>query len=303
MAKDKQQHSGVELIPANESQLPALPPDVQAEIEAAVAADLKAGGFDLPRIEIVHAAQCFKFPGEENPIARFRGFLLGEHRFNVYWQKRGENDGGNVPPDCSARDGVNASRPAETTEVIDPNTGEVKVVSIFGKCATCWFNQFGSAANGSKGKACANKANILIWPHGKDAIMPYLLTVSSTSLAGGVQSLAQKEIRNVAMAVYNSPQIGTLAEFWLEKKQNGNQVWSVLHAEAKGGIGDRRGTVSSDEWIRIKEFVGTFLPQLNEAPLNGDEQPTQDAEVINYTAEVAAPADPFEEARAKAVNI
>ena len=276
-----------------------------------MAEDLKKGGFDLPHVGIVHAAQVFTFPGEENPIARFRGFLLGEHRFNVYWQKREGNEGGNVPPDCVAKDCKTASRPAEPYTATVAETGEVKDVTIYGSCATCWFNQFGSAKVG-RGKSCANKSNLLIWPEGRNAIVPYLLTVSSTSLSGGIQSLAQKQIRDEAMAVYNSPQKGTLAEFWLEKRQNGQQVWSVLNAKVIGGIGDGKGTVSPEVWPRIKSFVDTFLPQLSEAPVDGDEQTQEvEAEVVQPPAandDVYPPTteerrDRFAEAKANAIRV
>jgi hypothetical protein len=256
-----------------------LPVEVQAEIDGMLADELKRGGFDLPSIVIGHGMQVFAFPGKEDPIRKFRGIFLGEHRFNAFWDKRGQSGGieEKQPPMCAAQDGVTGSRWAEHMNWTDPATNVVQVDAlVYGKCAACLWNRFGTSQNGGRGKACANKAHLLVWPVGVDAILPYLLTISGSSLVGPKPpefplglSKAAAELRAV-MSVQKVPPIGMVAEFTLEKMESGSQVWSVLHAACVGTV--RTGEMSLEDMRRCQEFVRLYMPRLHEAPLDGDEQ-------------------------------
>lgn len=243
---------------AEQSQLPAV---VEQEIEDLLATELRRGGFDLPMVKIIHAGGSFEMPDGE-PAKTFQGVFLGEHRFNVFWWKKA-SDGESTPPDCSAVDAIMANRPFET----DPDTGN----PIFGECGSCYFNSFGSDG---KGKRCSNKAHLMIWPTDRDAILPWLVTASSTSMMGPKPpefnlglSKAYGDLRQ-EMGVYNVPVMAMKAEFSLEKKQNGSQTYSVLRARCVGTLRD--GGLSVADFQACKEFARLYLPQLHEVPVTAD---------------------------------
>lgn len=118
----------------------------------------------LPRIEIVHAAQMFKMPGN-NVVKEFTGVILEAYPCNAYWEKSFEETGGGELPDCSSFDGIKPNDPAKAAS----NT-----------CATCALNQFGSDPKGGKGKACKNMRRLFILIEGYG--LPLQLTCPPTSL-------------------------------------------------------------------------------------------------------------------------
>lgn len=268
MAKEK-----LELVPAS-SNVPA----VQAEWESDWQAEMEKGGFNLPQIAIVREKQLFELPPGDKYEKTFQGIYLGEVRFNIKFPPKDEGDDSKTPPECVARDAQNGSRDVETIEVVDPKTNATVAQPIFGKCASCWFNKFGSGKDGT-GKACQNKSSLMIWPTGIDAVLPYLLNVPVTSLTYRILS-APNGISNAgaviraAMPVLKAPPTAIHAEFFLEKQTKGAWVWSTLNAKVLG-------VTSQEDYRRCADFAKKYMPWLTEKAAEVDQTETTDAEVVD----------------------
>lgn len=74
--------------------------------------------------------------------------IIGQHRANGYWPKGFA--GGGDPPDCAAPTGMFG------TGIVDGQA------TLDRPCVTCPKNQWGSAGDGKKGKACQNKRVIYV---------------------------------------------------------------------------------------------------------------------------------------------
>lgn len=74
--------------------------------------------------------------------------IIGQHRANGYWPKGFA--GGGDPPDCAAPTGEYG------TGIVDGEATHNR------PCVTCPKNQWGSAGDGKKGKACQNKRVIYV---------------------------------------------------------------------------------------------------------------------------------------------
>lgn len=241
-----------------------------------LAREMEAGGFNLPRIEINHKDQVFKMPPGDVFAKTFRGIYLGEARFNIMFPPKapGQAEEKQVPL-CIARDAIHGSAEATLTTHTDTKTGAVTDESIYGKCSQCFYNKFGSGAEGV-GKACKNSATLMIWPVGVDTILPYVLSVSSTGLTFRVLSapngisVAGSEVR-AAMPVLQAPPTAIEAEFFLERQQKGSNVWSILHAKIVG-------KVSPDDYLRCRDFAAKYMPWLTTAAA---EEEIQQAEVVD----------------------
>lgn len=118
----------------------------------------------------------FEVPGENEDIptvaTELVGIIVDHHPVNALWMN--EYDGSNNQPDCSSFDGKTA---------VDSN-GEIK------SCANCPYNQFGTARNGGKGKACKNMHRIYILLGGQ--AIPTLLVLPPTSIAAWRNYIGKK---------------------------------------------------------------------------------------------------------------
>lgn len=120
-------------------------------------------------------ALAFEIPGdsEDQPdtVKELVGIVVDHHAVNACWIE--EYAGGNTPPDCSSGDGKTGTRS-------DGSTCD---------CATCPYNQFGSARVGS-GKLCKNMHRIYILRSGD--IMPMILTLPPTSITAWKNYVAKR---------------------------------------------------------------------------------------------------------------
>ncbi|MCD8197830.1 MAG: hypothetical protein LUE24_11815 [Lachnospiraceae bacterium] len=129
--------------------------------------DFAGVDFRLDKIKLpAGGVTAFEMPDPENEgettlVKNITGVILFQHPANAYYKSA--YTGGNNPPDCGSFDGVVGTG--------DPG----------GTCAKCPYNQFGSAAGGSKGKACKNRRMMYILMEGD--IFPYRLSLPTGSLS------------------------------------------------------------------------------------------------------------------------
>jgi len=116
----------------------------------------------LPRINVLHQAQMFKFPDRKE--SSFVGTILDISRINAWWEQSFDESGGNTPPQCASMDGIT---PASNCEAPQSTT-----------CATCPQNTFGS--DGKRGKACKNMKRVHIMVPG--SMFPHRLTLPPSNL-------------------------------------------------------------------------------------------------------------------------
>lgn len=117
-------------------------------------------------IRVKHAGvQRFEMPSvgegdEEKLLKTFSGVIIFNHRMNSYWSKPfGESE--NPIPDCFSLDAVTGTK--------------------FGDCADCKYNQWGSAPDGKKGKACRNMWRLYVYLN-KSMMLPYQISIPPTSI-------------------------------------------------------------------------------------------------------------------------
>lgn len=116
-----------------------------------------------PKIKFSSSEANFSLSGadddEGETVKSFTGIIFWWSKQNTYWSS-GFDPANPGPPDCFSIDGKTGSK--------------------FGNCATCKFNQFGSAAQG-KGKACRNQIKLYIQLENKAIPMTLLLSPKNLS--------------------------------------------------------------------------------------------------------------------------
>lgn len=115
----------------------------------------------------VNIFQVFE-PGEEEaaPAQSVEGVILLSHKSNGLWL-RAFGSGDSKAPDCSSVDGLTGVR-AESGECVE--------------CASCPYNEFGSARDGEgRGKACKNMRRLYVMRRGD--IFPMVLTLPPSALS------------------------------------------------------------------------------------------------------------------------
>jgi len=114
---------------------------------------IPAGGgltFDLPSDD----------PDSPDSVKEFSGVIVYQHPIKMYYREK--YTGANNPPDCGSFDSI--------TGIGNPG----------GKCLTCEFDEYGSALDGGKGKACRDRRRIYILREGE--VFPMLLSLPTGSL-------------------------------------------------------------------------------------------------------------------------
>ena len=126
------------------------------------------GAFTFDQVKIPSGGGIsFEIPTEdpERPDSAnaLEGVIVHHQPKNVYFRDAfGQGD--SKLPDCSSADG---------------ETGIMTASGAEKKCATCRFNQFGSAASGN-GKACQNRIDLYIMREGE--MFPVVLSLPATSI-------------------------------------------------------------------------------------------------------------------------
>lgn len=230
-----------------ESTAVVLSPEFQAMMQERVKQQLAEEEFDLPRIEIVHKVQQFKLPLPDEPIVKsFRAVYLGFNRFNAYWDKPAA-EGETLPPTCVSNDIAVGSAQREEVTI-----GGVQR-KVYGRCETCWFNEFGSDPKGGKGKACNNKGALLLWPLDLNLTLPCLLTVSATGLWVPKEITSQAVARGIAAE-------WMICRFELEVAGTGQNVYSTVKITSGGDV--LNGKVTEEQCKEATELRKMFLPRV-----------------------------------------
>jgi hypothetical protein len=100
--------------------------------------------------------------GDEDMVKQIEGVIVHYRPARAYWSQSLDESGGGSPPDCSAPDGKHG--------VGEPG----------GACAACPLNQFGSASDGGRGKACKEMRLLFILK--PDSLLPLVLVLPPTSI-------------------------------------------------------------------------------------------------------------------------
>ena len=174
---------------------------------------------------------AFELPGEdpEHPetASNLTGIIIVHHPVNAYWAEA--FNGGNELPDCSSIDGKRG---------FAPDTGEVRT------CDGCPFNAFGSAKDGSNGKACKNGHRIYLLRSGE--AIPILLTLPPTSLKTFRNYLAKRIVLR-GKRCYNVVTKITLAK----AKSSKGVIYSTCNFAKAGDLSDKEAAALKPtiEWV------------------------------------------------------
>jgi hypothetical protein len=176
-------------------------------------------------------ATSFEVPtldGEED-VKTIEGIIVGFKDGRAFWKESFDETGGGTPPDCFSDDMV--------TGVGDPG----------GACATCPFNQFGSAENGD-GKACKEMRTVFVLREGD--LLPLAITLPATS----IKPMKQYFLRlvNFRKRFYH-----VVTKFELEKTQNKG---GIKYSKVKPSVSKQISDEGQKE--KLKNYVDTMAPLL-----------------------------------------
>jgi hypothetical protein len=230
--------------------------EMQMMIEADLQRTMEGVIPRLPQIKILHAgALTFKFP-DETKKDEFEGIIVDQHPCNAYWEKQFSDSGGGEPPTCSSLDGIVGSKQEE--EVFVDSKGH----KVFGKCATCYWNQFWTGKDGS-GKACKNMKRLHILLQGEK--LPFRLTLPPTSIISADEYFT-------SLFSKGFPVMSQLTQFGLEEAQSGAGIdYSKIRLQAVSQI-------DFADYIKIRRMVGTYLNQIRGQKIEAEEYYTEESE-------------------------
>lgn len=164
----------------------------------------------LPTIEILRESQQYRLPSGELSKS-FEGHVLFWHEANVFWSHAfGEGD--TSFPDCASSDGI------------APDGGEDP---LEGPCRGCPNNEYGSAIDSGRGKACQNLIRLYLILDGHR--LPVILKAPPSSL-GKKESLV-KWLTNAINEGLGGRYQTIRARFGLRKKEFDKYTASVIEVE------------------------------------------------------------------------
>jgi hypothetical protein len=196
--------------------------------------ELKPSDFD--RIKVPSGgATTWSIPtiDGEIDVKAFEGVVVAWKDQKAYWQVAFDESGGGTPPDCTSEDMIFGMG----------NPG--------GDCATCPFNQFGSADKG-EGKACKDIRTLLIVREGD--ILPIVLNVPPTS----IQPLKKLFLRLVGA---QTKYYDVVIKFELEKTKSKS---GIQYAEVKPSV---VGRIAPERRAAIKSYVDNIKPILHQVKI------------------------------------
>lgn len=124
---------------------------------------------------------AFEVPSEDpdspDMVKELVGIIVGHKPQNAYWSEA--FTGANASPDCFSDDGKTG---------LDSRTGEIR------DCASCPYNQYGSAVNANgqptRGKACKNLHRLYFLTEG--SMFPVIINLPPTSIKSFKDYLAKR---------------------------------------------------------------------------------------------------------------
>ncbi|NLF27863.1 MAG: hypothetical protein GX592_08190 [Clostridiales bacterium] len=174
-------------------------------------------------------------PGEEeaSPATEIVAVILHNHKANALWlNKYGTSE--DKQPDCMSMDG---------------ETGVVRETGECRSCASCPYNQYGSADSGTgRGKACKNTRRLYLMRHGD--VFPMILHLPSTALA------AFDKYRTKVM-LQKQRLTGVITRIRLKNAANKDGIaYSTPVFEAIA-------VLPSEEAARVRKYADGFIAAIN----------------------------------------
>lgn len=163
----------------------------------------------IPRIKI--SRDSLQFVDElGNPTKELEGVIVFKHTARGLWDRQ---DKENPAPICSSLDGIHGNPDERGVAAgINPNQA----------CATCPFNQWGSAVdeagNPTRGKACKEMRRVFLALEG--AMLPSVLTLPPTSITAFDKYISARLNRGIA-------DIAATTIFSLREEKDGSRKWAV----------------------------------------------------------------------------
>lgn len=155
-------------------------------------------------------------PGDEEPenAQEITGVIVMSHPCNAYWGTPFGKSRDKTPV-CSSMDGKQGMT----------RDGE------FIACQGCPYNEYGTAGDGARGKACKNMRRIYLLRPDAGDLFPLIYTVPPTGLK------AYDNYRAQVMIKYHGMMHGVMTRITLKKAQNGDGVaYSTPIFEATGKL-------------------------------------------------------------------
>lgn len=156
------------------------------------------------------------------------GVILHNHATCAYWPAGSEYDDDTTPL-CSSVD------------------GKVGIGTPGGACAACVMNRFGSAPDGSKGKACKNMRVLYLLRSGE--YMPLQVNLPPTSIK------PFKDFLNRAFMFRCRATYGSIVQIGLKRENNGTNDYSVATFKL---LQDFQG----EELAQIRAYANSFKEQI-----------------------------------------
>lgn len=193
---------------------PVLSAGSSAQMEA-VTANLGEEGiqsFDLDRVSIPAGGGTQwlvpSLEGEES-VKEIQGIIVAWRSPRVYWEVSVAEMDEPSPPDCSSPDGRYGTG----------RFGPGSVDNPVGACSSCPLNQWGSAGEGSKAKACKEQRHLYVIRPG--GVLPMVVTLPPTS----INPMRQYFLR---LASESLPYYGVVTSLGLEAQSSGAYRWSTV---------------------------------------------------------------------------
>ena len=166
--------------------------------------DMEGLRLTFPKIKIPSGGGIQFEMASDNPdrpdyLPELEGILLYNHSANAYWQE-GEEYNENTPPLCQSVDGkIGHGTPG-------------------GLCASCGFNEFGSAGN-KRGKACKNMRTLYLLRRGE--LLPLQISLPPTSIR------PYNAFYNAVFALRRRPIYSSVIQIGLKKASSNGHNYSV----------------------------------------------------------------------------
>jgi hypothetical protein len=172
-----------------------MPEEERKEVMAAFAVNCASGSiteFDLPRIKVASGTALWLIPDLEGDTTApaIEGVVVHARDNRTYYKSK---DAGNVPPDCSSRDGLTGSG------------------TPGGDCSSCPLAQWDSAQDGGEGQACKQSKQLFMLRG--TSMLPEVVSIPPTSL----KAVRQFFLKLVTQRV---PYHHCILRIELEKAQN-----------------------------------------------------------------------------------
>jgi len=170
------------------------------------------------------------------------GVIIAWGTTRKYWAVGLDDAEETTPPDCASADGLVGSGQFGVGSSLHPS----------GDCITCPMNQWESAGDGARGKACAEGKLLFILR--EDDIIPVTITCPPTS----IKSLREYQTGLVKARKAISSVVTSLA---LERAEAGGKKWAVVKPTLVGTLDPVAAAAAKEMGASVK---GDYLKRMAE---------------------------------------